>query len=128
MGSTVRIAQVTETERTIKQLNVIRIVAILDEAFATATANAEKNLANARELFESELNRVFTQKGDGWVDKRLGEACRFPQGIQVAVNSQSKRKRHKHQVRFLRIVDFTQRDEAQTTHRQPRTQIHRRRN
>jgi len=49
-----------------------RIVAILDEAFAaiaTATANAEKNLANARELFESELNRVFSQKGDGWVEK-----------------------------------------------------------
>ena len=53
-----------------------RIVAILDEAFAviaTATANAEKNLANARELFESELNRVFAQKGDGWVEKTLGE-------------------------------------------------------
>lgn len=36
-----------------------RIVAILDEAFAaiaTATANAEKNLANARELFESYLS------------------------------------------------------------------------
>jgi type I restriction enzyme S subunit len=54
-----------------------RIVAILDEAFAaiaTATANAEKNLANARELFESELNRVFSQKGDGWVETTLG-AC-----------------------------------------------------
>ncbi len=53
-----------------------RIVAILDEAFAaiaTATANTEKNLANARELFESELNRVFSQRGDGWVEKRLGE-------------------------------------------------------
>ena len=39
-----------------------RIVAILDEAFAglaTATANAEKNLKNARELFESYLNSVF---------------------------------------------------------------------
>lgn len=36
-----------------------RIVAILDEAFAgidTAIANTEKNLANARELFESYLN------------------------------------------------------------------------
>lgn len=46
-----------------------RIVAILDEAFAgisLAVANAEKNLANARELFESYLNNVFTQKGDGW--------------------------------------------------------------
>lgn len=42
-----------------------RIVEILDEAFAaieTAIANAEKNLANAREMFESELNRIFSQK------------------------------------------------------------------
>lgn len=42
-----------------------RIVAILDEAFAgiaTAVANAEKNLANARELFESHLNAVVAEK------------------------------------------------------------------
>ncbi len=54
-----------------------RIVAILDEAFAgidAAVANTEKNLANARELFESYLNAVFTQKGDGWVEKTLGDA------------------------------------------------------
>jgi type I restriction enzyme S subunit len=39
-----------------------RIVAILDEAFAglaTATANAEKNLKNARELFESYVNSIL---------------------------------------------------------------------
>jgi type I restriction enzyme, S subunit len=55
-----------------------RIVAILDEAFggiATAVANAGKNLANARELFESHLNAVFSQKGDGWVEKTLGDVC-----------------------------------------------------
>lgn len=55
-----------------------RIVAILDEAFAaiaTATANAEKNLKNARELFESCLNSVFTEKGEGWVEKKLGDVC-----------------------------------------------------
>jgi len=53
-----------------------RIVAILDEAFAgiaRAVANAEKNLANARELFESHLNAVFTRKGEGWKEKRLGD-------------------------------------------------------
>ncbi len=53
-----------------------RIVAILDEAFegiATATANAEKNLANARELFESTLQTVFTSKGNTWEEKTLGE-------------------------------------------------------
>jgi type I restriction enzyme S subunit len=55
-----------------------RIVAILDEAFdgiATARANAEKNLQNARAIFESHLQSVFTQRGDGWVDKRLAEVC-----------------------------------------------------
>ena len=52
------------------------IVAILDEVFAgisQTVANAEKNLANARELFESYLNNVFTQKDEGWVEKELGD-------------------------------------------------------
>ncbi len=53
-----------------------RIVSILDEAFKSidkAIANTEKNLANARELFESYLNNVFTQKGEGWVEYKLGD-------------------------------------------------------
>jgi type I restriction enzyme S subunit len=53
-----------------------RIVSILDEAFsaiAKAKENAEKNLANARELFESYLNRVFTQQGPGWQEGELSE-------------------------------------------------------
>jgi len=51
-----------------------RIVAILDEAFddiATAKANAEKNLQNARALFESRRQAVFTQRGEGWVERKL---------------------------------------------------------
>jgi type I restriction enzyme S subunit len=51
-----------------------RIVGLLDEAFegiATAKANAEKNLQNARALFESHLQSVFTQRSPGWVEKRL---------------------------------------------------------
>lgn len=51
-----------------------RIVEILDNAFADiakAKANAEQNLRNARELFESQLNEVFTKKGEGWEEKRL---------------------------------------------------------
>ena len=54
-----------------------RIVGILDEAFegiATAKANAEKNLQNARALFESHLQSVFTQRGKGWVEKTLGRS------------------------------------------------------
>ena len=55
-----------------------RIVTLLDEAFdgiATAKANAEKNLQNARAIFESHLQSVFTQSGEGWVEKRLAEVC-----------------------------------------------------
>jgi type I restriction enzyme S subunit len=53
-----------------------RIVAVLDEAFAglaTAQANAEKNLQNARELFDSYLEAVFTQHEKGWAERRLGD-------------------------------------------------------
>ncbi len=55
-----------------------RIVAILDEAFAAiakAKEKAEKNLQNARELFDSYLQGVFASPGDGWEEKRLGELC-----------------------------------------------------
>lgn len=51
-----------------------RIVAILDEAFGAITKakeNAEKNLQNARELFESYLQSVFANQGDVWEENRL---------------------------------------------------------
>ena len=54
-----------------------RIVAILDEAFegiATAKANAEKNLRNARELFETTIARVFGQRSDLWRPTKLADA------------------------------------------------------
>jgi type I restriction enzyme S subunit len=57
-----------------------RIVAILDEAFAAiakAKANAEQNLINAKELFESYLQGVFENKGEGWEEKTLGEVCAY---------------------------------------------------
>jgi type I restriction enzyme S subunit len=52
-----------------------RIVGILDETFggiAIAKANAEKNLENARALFESHSQTLFTRRGSGWVEKKLG--------------------------------------------------------
>jgi len=55
-----------------------RIVSILDEAFeaiATAKANTERNLENAREVFESYLACVFSQKGSEWVDRQLASLC-----------------------------------------------------
>ena len=53
-----------------------RIVSILDEAFAAiakAKENAERNLANAKELFESYLNKVFSEKGEGWEERKFGD-------------------------------------------------------
>lgn len=53
-----------------------RIVAILDEVFAAidkAKANTQKNLQNAKELFESYLQGVFENKGEDWEEKRLKE-------------------------------------------------------
>lgn len=53
-----------------------RIVAILDEAFAAiakAKANAEQNLKNAKELFESYLQGVFENKGEGWDERKVNE-------------------------------------------------------
>jgi type I restriction enzyme S subunit len=65
-----------------------RIVAILDEAFsgiAMAVANTEKNLASARELFESYLNTVFGKRDEGWIKYKLEdivvEGCSLSYGI-----------------------------------------------
>lgn len=62
-----------------------RIVGILDEAFegiATAKANTEKNLQNAHALFDSHIHSVFTQRGEGWVEKTVD---------QISTNLDSKR-------------------------------------
>lgn len=67
-----------------------RIVAILDKAFeqiAIAHANTEKNLQNARALFESYLQNVFTVRpelvegrGDGWELKRFDDVLEIKNG------------------------------------------------
>ncbi|MDI1234038.1 MAG: restriction endonuclease subunit S [bacterium] len=58
-----------------------RIVAILDQAFAAiakAKANAQQNLQNAKELFESYLQGVF--ENGNWEKKKWGELCEFVRG------------------------------------------------
>ena len=64
-----------------------RIVKILDEAFAAidkAKANAEKNLQNSRELFDSYLNKVFANPGEDWEEKKLGEVCLLKSGTTIS--------------------------------------------
>lgn len=57
-----------------------RIVGVLDEAFegiAVAKVNAEKNLQNARAIFDSYLETVFSQRATDWVESTIGEVIRF---------------------------------------------------
>ncbi len=86
-----------------------RIVGILDEAFAgiaTAKANAEKNLQNVRALFESHLQSVFSQRGEGWEVRTLGDIAdvkggkRVPKGYKL----QSEPTAHP----YITISDFTE--------------------
>ncbi len=60
-----------------------RIVAKLDDAFEAiekAKANAEQNLKNAKELFESYLQAIFENKGKDWEVKTLGEVAKVMYG------------------------------------------------
>lgn len=83
-GSTVRnlnIALVSSVEIPIPSLPEQKhIVALLDKAFLAidqAKSNIEKNIENAEELFQSKLNEIFSQKGDGWEEKKLGDVCAY---------------------------------------------------
>jgi type I restriction enzyme, S subunit len=69
-----------------------RIVEILDQAFAAidkAKANVEKLLQNAKELFESYLQNVFTNKGEDWEEKRFEEVCILQRGFDLPTHSRS---------------------------------------
>ena len=85
-----------------------RIVSLLDEAFeaiAAAKAVAEKNLQNARALFESHLNEVFTRRGEGWTETTLGNVCDFIGGSQPPKSVFSKVQKADN-IRLIQIRDY----------------------
>ncbi|MCC5915645.1 MAG: restriction endonuclease subunit S [Balneolaceae bacterium] len=66
-----------------------RIVAILDEAFEAidqAKANIERNIQNAEELFQSKLNEIFSQSGEGWEEKSIEEITKVINGYAFKSN------------------------------------------
>lgn len=86
-GSTVRNLNIDSAKKVKVPLPPIveqkRIAAILDEAFAgiaAATANAEANLANARELFTGYLSSVFHLVSEKWPQKTIGEIAKHSLG------------------------------------------------
>ncbi len=72
-----------------------RIVSILDKAFeaiSKAKENAEKNLKNARELFESYLQNVFASPGDDWEEKQLEDICENLDSKRIPVTKRDRKK------------------------------------
>jgi type I restriction enzyme S subunit len=60
-----------------------RIVSMLDEVFSAierSRNNAEQNLRNVKELFESYLQGVFENPKDNWEKKKWGDLCHFVRG------------------------------------------------
>lgn len=57
-----------------------RIVRILDEAFENiekTKQNALQNLNNAKELFESYLDKAFTENTDNWNKYKVKDVCKY---------------------------------------------------
>jgi type I restriction enzyme S subunit len=84
-----------------------QIVAILDKAFEgidKAVANAEKNLANARELFESYLNSIFTKQGGGWKHVVIGDIAQVKGGKRVPKGYKLQEEPTKHP--YISVSDF----------------------
>lgn len=80
-----------------------RIVSILDETFTAidkAKANAEQNLKNTKELFESYLQSVFENKGKGWEEKFLGELATFRNGMNFTKSSKGEK------IKIVGVKDF----------------------
>jgi type I restriction enzyme S subunit len=83
-----------------------RIVATLDTAFAsidTVKANAEKNLQNARALFESHLQSVFIERGPGWMEKALDQIGKTQTG---STPNTSETNNYGHFIPFVKPADF----------------------
>lgn len=79
------------------------IVSILDEAYASITkakTNAEQNLTNSNELFENAAQAIFTQKGNDWEEKLLGEFATFRNGINYTKGSKGEK------IKIVGVKDF----------------------
>lgn len=82
-----------------------RIVKILDEKFAqleTVKANAKANLQNAKDLFQSQLTKAFSNTT--WEKKRLGDVSTVTSSKRVYAEEQTK-----DGIPFLRVSDLVSR-------------------
>jgi type I restriction enzyme S subunit len=78
------------------------LVAIIDDTFESierAKSNAEQNLKNAKELFQSYLQGVFKNKGEDWEEKTLEEIADVEYGYTDKSNEEG-------DYRYIRITDI----------------------
>lgn len=84
-----------------------RIVKILDEKFArleTVKANAKANLQNAKDLFQSQLTKAFSNTT--WEKKRLGDICsKIGSGATPKGGKDSYKSEGIHLVRSMNVYD-----------------------
>ncbi len=81
---------------------------VLDEAFAAidkAKANIERNLTNARELFQSRLNDIFSNPSEDWEERDFGEVCEIIGGSQPP-KSTFKYEPQEGYVRLVQVRDY----------------------
>ncbi|MGH7886096.1 MAG: restriction endonuclease subunit S, partial [Thermodesulfobacteriota bacterium] len=82
-----------------------QIVEILDKAFEAidkAKANIEKNIENAKELFQSKLNEIFSQKGEGWEEKILTDIITLKSGTTLSKSLE----KSKGEIAYLKVADM----------------------
>ena len=93
-----------------------RIVGILDAAFvgiATTKANAEKNLEDTRAIFVSHLQSVFSRRGEGWVQRSLGDIAQVKGGKRVPKGYKLLTEQTDHP--YLRVTEFTDKGTIDTS-------------
>lgn len=80
----------------------VRIVKLIDDVFEQTTKvreNTEKNLQNARDIFDSYLQRIFDNSKKNWEEKALKEICdQLFAGGDVPKKNLSKEKTEKYNI------------------------------
>jgi len=67
--------EISYPESIIEQRRIVKILDVVFLKTAKAKESTEKNLQNAKDLFESYLQSVFVNPGKDWEEKKLSEIC-----------------------------------------------------
>lgn len=81
-----------------EQKRIVKKLDLVFEQIERAKVHTERNLKNAKELFESYLQGVFANPGEGWEEGTLDDLCAFEYGYTEKARSEGA-------YRFVRITD-----------------------